>query len=76
MDYIDTLLIVEDDLDDDSNGESIHNFGESSGIQTSQTAQHGATESQSNANATQAPPLWNISRLVQMWQMSANAARR
>lgn len=56
MDYIDTLLIMEDDLDDDSDGESIHNFGEPSEMQTSQTAQHGATESQSNVNPTQAPP--------------------
>ena len=56
MDYIDTLLIMEDHLDDDSNGENLHNFGESSGIETLQTAQCDVTESQSNVDQTQGPP--------------------
>ena len=75
IDYIDTLLIMEDDLDDDSNGENLHNFGESSEIETLQTAQCGVTESQSNVDPNTSSSIWNISRVVQMWQMSANATR-
>ncbi len=59
MDYIDTLMIMEDDLDDDDDEEDMHEFGESSEIETLQTAQSGATtatESQSSANQTQDPP--------------------
>ncbi len=42
MDYIDTLMIMEDDLHDDDE-EDMHEFGQSSEIETLQTAQSGAT---------------------------------
>ena len=56
---VDTLIIMEDDLDDDDNEEDMHEFGESSEIETLQTAQSGATtatESRSSADPTQDPP--------------------
>ncbi len=59
MDYIDTLMIMEDDLDDDDDEEDMHEFRESSEIETLQTAQFGATtptESQSSADPTQDTP--------------------
>lgn len=56
MDYIDTLLIMQDDVDDDDDEDNMHEFGESSEIEVLQTAQSGATMSQSTVDPTQAPP--------------------
>ena len=57
MDYIDTLLIMEDDLDDDDD-ENMHEFGMSSETDRSHTAESHQTESQSNVSPGITLPEW------------------
>ena len=57
MDYIDALLIMEDDLDDDDD-ENMHKFGMSSETDRSHTVESDQTESQSNVSPGKTLPEW------------------